>query len=183
MEKQGIAKQIQVAKGIIDWKKIPWGPIAAGLTVSIIGSTIDTFADEIIDWLKGQNLKSKSKEYYVEMLKAHPSLKKEDPKVVARYWASLFHFAPYMAADPMSSGAFIRQQFSGGYPELYGGPLIDTVNNLTGINKSLTDSRSKGRGFREAVNPAASQMLGLTYRNFAGFKEDEPKPEKEKKKS
>lgn len=151
-----------------------WGEVAtlmtAGIVTSIAGSTIAMFADDIRDWLKAKNLKSKSKEYYQEMLKAHPSLKKEKPELVAQYWASLFHFAPFMAADPLSSGAFIRQSIRRGLPEEFGGPTIDTYSTLASINKSLSDANSTKRPFSEVTSSAAGKIIGTGYENFLGLK-------------
>jgi len=154
--------------------KIQWGAVAA----SIIGSgTImigSVFADEMLAWFKENKMKSKSKEYYREMLKAHPALKKEDPKVVARYWASLFHFAPHMAADPLSAGAFIRQSIDRGFPELYGGPPVDTYNTLAAIQKAQTEAKQEKRRFSEIADAAVGKVVGtgLVYESGYGSKSD-----------
>ncbi len=147
-----------------------WQGIGTAIGASIVGSTIAAFSDEILNWFKEKNLKGKSKEYYQEMLKAHPSLKKEKPELVAQYWASLFHFAPFMAADPLSAGAFIRQSIRMGLPEEFGGPTIDTYNTLANINKSLTDARAGTRPFSEAASTAAGRVLGTGYEGLLGFK-------------
>jgi len=139
--------------------KFPWDTLITATAGSIIAVGISAFADEIIDWLKGQNLKSKSKDYYEQMIEAHPQLKKENPEVVARYWASLYHFAPMMAADPLASGAYIRQSIARGYPEEFGGPPIDTYSTLTGINKDMTSGRSRG-ALTEMGIGAGTKFLG-----------------------
>lgn len=142
--------------------QINWGGVAT-TALGIAGAmAIATFADSIIDALKESNLKSKSKEYYEEMLKAHPALKKQDPKVVAQYWASLFHYAPHMAADPLSAGAFIRQSIDRGFPDLYGGPPVDTYSTLAGIQKAVTDSRQSKNRFSEAATSAAGKVMGTS---------------------
>ncbi|HEC63838.1 hypothetical protein LCGC14_1478360 [marine sediment metagenome] len=153
-------------------KTLPWATIGAGLAVSIIGSTVAAFADTMLEWFKENKSKSKGKEYYIEMLKAHPSLKKEDPKVVAQYWASLFHFAPHMAADPLSAGAFIRQSIARGFPEQFGGPPIDTYSALTGINKSIADIKESKRRFSEIATSAASKVVGRGYEDIAGYRRE-----------
>ena len=43
---------------------------------------------KLISKIEEHGHKAKSKEYYQKMLEAHPSLTKEDPSVVAKYWAS-----------------------------------------------------------------------------------------------
>ena len=125
--------------------KFPWETLITATVGSVLAIGVGAFADEIVDWLKENRQQSKGKEYFKEMLKAHPSLKKEEPQLVAKYWASLFHFAPHMAADPLSSGAFIRQSIDRGYPDLYGGPPVDTYSTLAGIEKAHADSSPKGR--------------------------------------
>jgi len=147
----------------------PWGQVATAIVGSAIAATMGAFADEIIDWLKENKLKSKGKQYYEEMLKAHPSLKKEDPKTVAQYWASLFHFAPHMAADPLSAGAFIRQSIDRGFPELYGGPPIDTYSTLAGINKSVAETKTGPGRFSGITDAAVGKLLGATLIARAGI--------------
>ena len=167
-------------KGLVQ-RAIPWASIGAAIGASIIGSTIAAFADEMIDWFRDKSMKSKGKEYFIEMLKAHPSLKKEDPKVVAQYWASLFHFAPHMAADPLSSGAFIRQSIARGFPEQFGGPPIDTYSALTGINKSIADLKNQPSRFSDATSSAAGAILGTSYEHFARFPKEEKKSYRKRK--
>lgn len=111
--------------------------MAAGLTISA------KVIDEIIAYLKERNVKAKSTKYYAQMLEAHPELKKEKPTVVARYWASLYHFAPYMAQDPLAAGAFIRQSLARGLPDEFGGPAPDTYSTLTGINESILKAKGQ----------------------------------------
>jgi hypothetical protein len=159
---------IQVLKGMIN-KSQTWKNLAAGLAISIMGSTVAVFIDEMLEWFKENKLKSKGKEYFQEMLRAHPSLKKEDPKIVAQYWASLFHFAPHMAADPLSAGAFIRQSIARGFPEQFGGPPIDTYSALTGINKSIADVKERKRFSKEIAGTAAGAVLSKGYLDYAGY--------------
>lgn len=146
-----------------------WGMVATSIVGSSAAMLLGYFADEVVSWLKEKNVKSKSKEYYQEMLKAHPALKKQDPKVVAQYWASLFHFAPHMAADPLSAGAFIRQSIDRGFPELYGGPPVDTYSTLTGIQKAVTDSNKSTGRFSDVAQSAAGSVLGKALQDYAGY--------------
>jgi len=153
----------------------PWGQVATAIVGSAIAATIGTFADEIVDWLKDNKLKSKSKEYYQEMLKAHPALKKENPEIVARYWASLFHFSPHMAQDPLSAGAFIRQSIDRGFPELYGGPPVDTYSTLAGIQKAHKDSKGTTGRFSAVTDTAMGKLLGTALISRAGYNQEEKK--------
>ena len=90
------------------------------------------------------HVKHQSAEYYEKMLEAHPKLKKEDPEVVAKYWASLYHFSPFMAQDPLSAGAYIRQSLDRGLEDL-GGPGHDTVNVLADINRKMVGSNAQAQ--------------------------------------
>jgi len=151
----------------VDWKTV--GAILLG-SVGAMG--VSRFIDEMISWLKENRIKGKSKEYFQEMLKAHPALEKQDPKVVAQYWASLYHFAPHMAADPLASGAFIRQSIDRGYPELYGGPPIDTYGTLSSINKSVADSKEGKTRFTDAATTAVGKVMGLGLADMSGYGSD-----------
>ena len=81
----------------------------------------------------------------MKMLDGHPELKKADPEQVAKYWESLYHFAPYMAQDPLAAGAYIRQSLARGYAEEFGGPPPDTFATLSNINKQMVDSAKSGK--------------------------------------
>lgn len=112
----------------------------AGVAAAFAGVT--TFVAAMIDWFKANRLQAKSKEYFAKMIEAHPQLKKEKPEIVARYWQSLYHFAPYMAADPLAAGAFIRQSLARGLPEEFGGPPPDTYVTLSDIQQKQKDKDS-----------------------------------------
>jgi len=113
----------------------------AGAGVAAAGA----FLDKMMDYFRNKNIKAKSSEYFQKMLEEHPALEKEDPAQVAKYWASLYHFAPYMAQDPLAAGAYIRQSLARGYADEFGGPPPDTFNTLSDINKKLVDVASHGR--------------------------------------
>jgi len=89
------------------------------------------------------------------MIEAHPQLKKEKPEIVARYWQSLYHFAPYMAADPLAAGAFIRQSLARGLPEEFGGPPPDTYVTLSDIQR-----KSQGDVQTSDIPGAAAKEVG-----------------------
>ena len=63
-----------------------WGPyILASIAAGAALQGINIMIDKIIDHVQAHGHKAQSKEYYVKMLEAHPNLKKEDAKVVAKY--------------------------------------------------------------------------------------------------
>ena len=120
-----------------------WLPfIAASVMAGSLLQGMQAFIDKLISKIEEHGHKAKSKEYYQKMLEAHPSLTKEDPSVVAKYWDSLFHFAPGMAQDPLASGAYIRQSLDRGLEDV-GGPSADIVKNLTDIDGSLTRTKKE----------------------------------------
>jgi|APSaa5957512535_1039671.scaffolds.fasta_scaffold33065_2 hypothetical protein len=134
----------------------------AGTAAIAVGIAVATkFVDEMVEWFKDQRLKSKSSEYYGQMLKAHPELLKEDPKVVARYWSSLFHFAPFMAQDPLASGSFIRQSLARGLPEEFGGPPPDTYATLSDIQGKATGKTEKGETFKSFTSGAIKDSFSI----------------------
>jgi len=110
------------------------GKLVAFSTIAV-GTGI--FIEKMLDHLDTMRIKAKSPEYYKRMIEAHPELKKEDPEAVARFWASLYHFAPSMAQDPIASGAFIRQSIRKGLYEEFGGPPPDTYATLGDIEGKL----------------------------------------------
>ncbi len=130
--------------------------VAAG--ISLMG--IYFAVDQIMDYLQQKGKAVKSKEYFQTMMKAHPQLQKEDPKVVAQYWESLYHFAPDMAEDPLAAGAWITQSVRKLSGQELGGPSPDSYATLTQINKSMKDANQDGSiKSREFILPEMSKGL------------------------
>ena len=116
----------------------------------------------MVDYLHARGEKSASKEYYIKMLEEHPTLSKEDPKTVAKYWSSLYHFAPHMAKDPLAAGSYIRQSLDRGSEEL-GGPDPAVIKNLTDIENQTTAAKARKSLFTPTIDVAeANPMRGLT---------------------
>jgi len=134
LEKRAAGKEI-IGKAAIG--KFNWGTARKLLTIAGISITAGVFIEKILDALKEAGVRAKSSLYYQKMLDAHPELLKEDPVEVAAYWASLYHFAPTMAQEPMAAGAFIRQSIMKGVRKEFGGPPADTYATLTGIEDKL----------------------------------------------
>lgn len=131
-------------------KEAGWGTVGQSIFNVTAAVGIARFLDVMLEHLDKKRVKKQKPEFYAKMLAAHPELKKEDPKLVARYWASLYHFAPYMAQDALASGAFIRQSIARGLPSEFGGPAPDTYLTLTDIEQKLT----KGKGTSFAASAA-----------------------------
>lgn len=161
---KGLSKARKTWRSGLKTKVLGGAAIALGITVTA------KLVDEIVKYLKERNLKAKSTKYYAQMLDAHPELKKEKPAVVARYWASLYHFAPYMAQDPLAAGAFIRQSIARGLPEEFGGPAPDTYKTLTDINEGVMKTTQPGSG-KDGIggtvqNAFASSVIKDYMENF-----------------
>ncbi len=119
-----------------------WLPyLAASIVAGSVLQGMQAVIDKIIEKVEEHGHKAKGKDYYQKMLEAHPSLMKEDPEVVAKYWDSLYHFAPQMGQDPLAAGAYIRQSIDRGLEDV-GGPSPDMVKNLTDIDGSLTRTKA-----------------------------------------
>ena len=132
----------EVEQTFTKYAQVGWGSkllLGAAAAIGIGGGS--KIVEELVEYVRERSTAAKSPEYYAKMLEAHPELKKEDLKVVARYWSSLYHFAPFMAQDPLAAGAFIRQSIARGLPSEFGGPAPDTYLTLADINKKSLEAR------------------------------------------
>jgi hypothetical protein len=118
--------------------------VGVGAGVLAVGALGEIISDKVKDIIH----ESKSSQYFEEMLEAHPSLKKEDPEEIAKYWASLYHFAPQMAQDPLAAGAYIKQSIARLSGEQFGGPPPETFNTLVDVQKKYTEGRGKPKESR-----------------------------------
>lgn len=149
---------IKVAKDI---RPFSWSNIGRIAAVSAIGISTAVIIEKLIDELQELRIKAKSPKYYAKMMEAHPSLKKEDPKLVAKYWASLYHFAPSMAQEPIAAGAFIRQSIRKGLHEEFGGPPPDTYKTLAEVEQKAQKSSPTDKGFlRSMIGGVGSAFTG-----------------------
>ncbi len=134
-----------------------------GLPIVAAGATLMTLffaADQIIDYLEKKGKAVKSKEYFQAMLKAHPQLQSKDPKIVAQYWESLYHFNPAMAEDPLASGAWITQATRSLSGLELGGPAPDSYATLTQIAKQMKESKVSNKiNASEFILPDISRGL------------------------
>lgn len=116
-------------------------PAATQVTIltsaGLAGAAFDSFFNAMKEWFKKNNGQKKKNEYFEKMLTTHPDLMKEDPEMVAKYWDSLYHFAPMMAADPLAAGSYIQQSLQRGYG--FGGPPPDVFRTLADIQKTFND--------------------------------------------
>ena len=141
-----------------------WMPfVLASVAAGALLQGVQIFIDKLVDVIEEHGHKAKSKDYYKKMLDAHPSLTKQDPRTVAKYWDSLYHFAPSMAEDPLAAGAYIRQSLDRGLEDL-GGPSPDIVQNLTGIDAALTKTKEikkPGKKFMDVTQLYPAKEVGL----------------------
>lgn len=124
----------------------------------------EKFIEMVVDIVSRQYNIYKSREYFEEMVRAHPQLKQFKPEDVAKYFSSLNHFAPSMAKDPLASGAYITQSLKKLSDEELGGPPPDTFSTLTDIEKKLSDSRGGGK------KPATAYSKIIENAAVLGFK-------------
>ena len=150
-------------------KKMGFGKSPLWLSALATGGVIvgiSAIADKMIEFLRERATAAKSRSYYEKMLEAHPNLQKEDPKVLAKYWESLYHFAPHMAADPLASGAYITQSINRLSNEQLGGPPPDTFSTLTDIQKKFNEGRPKKDDLgNSARKDAVAQIIRQMYAN------------------
>ncbi len=133
--------------------------LGGAVALGVIGVT--KAVDLIIDKIKSMQVQSESKEYFQKMLDAHPTLANADPELVAKYWASLYHFAPAVAHDPLASGAYIKQSIMKLSNDQFGGPPPETFNTLSGIQKSYNDGRAENSGYSDiAKKKAVNSVIG-----------------------
>lgn len=142
--------------------KVPALRNALMVGLGVVGVSIA--ADAIIKFFKSQYKEYKSQDYYQKMLEAHPQLLQEDPKEVARYWESLYHFAPHMAEDPLAAGAYITQSLRRLSGEQLGGPPPDTFATLADIQKKGKEGKSASDDLGiKARQEAVSQIVRGMY--------------------
>ena len=100
-------------------------------------------ADNLVNAIK----EPREKEHHFNtMLKENPSLKHEDPGVVAKSFNTLWHFNKDMAKDPTTSGAFVRR--AAVFKDE--GIQANDIKTLTDIRKNMSTSTTSARkGFFE----------------------------------
>ena len=127
--------------------------------VSLLGSAIGSFADNIYRSVAGRIGEVQKPIYFKRMVEAHPELSKENPESVGKLWRTLYHHAPDMAKDPVAAGAFIRQSIGRGYIEEWGGPSPDTYKTLTDVQKGLADRRPDASDIGAAAKKGFSATM------------------------
>jgi hypothetical protein len=121
--------------------------VSAGIGVAAAGAKMGIKAYE------DYKLDSQKDELFREVLKLHPDLiaQKERAKM---YFAALIHFSPVVASNPLAAGAYIKQALQ--YDHVAGGPLPQTVNELTQIQKQTMDARKNS-----PLSPLGTVMSGI----------------------
>jgi hypothetical protein len=104
--------------------------LGAGSTLAAMG--VDAIYEKYLDKQKLPAFK--------KMLEYHPELKERDPKLVARYFDSVWHFSPHLATDPLAAGSYIRTAMN--FHETTGGPPLNTAVDLTSLEKNVGQNRN-----------------------------------------
>ncbi|MCA9381723.1 hypothetical protein KC678_05635 [Candidatus Dojkabacteria bacterium] len=138
--------------------------VGAGIGISTL------LVEQLAKIISEQHHIYKSKEYYEKMLQEHPQLKQFPPEDIAKYFKSLNHFAPSLAADPLAAGAFLTQSLKKLSGEELGGPPPDTFNTLTDIQKKISDSRGSKSNVANKIyeTVTSSTIKGLMGNGFGG---------------
>ncbi len=131
--------------------------LGIGIAAGVTGVTY--IADLIIDKLRENRQQAASAEYFQKMLEAHPTLQKEDPELLAKYWSSLYHFAPNMAQDPLAAGAYIKQSIVRLSHDQFGGPPPETFSTLTQIQKQYRESNKSQDSLNDAARKKAVEQV------------------------
>ena len=140
------------------WKQV--GDKALFGAAAMLGIlTVSTIADLIIKSLKNVQDSRKKKKLFEKMLEEHPQLQKVDPELLAKYWESLYHFAPYMAEDPLAAGAYLTQAISRTSSSEFGGPPPDTFNTLVDIHKKMKDTRGRGSKVSDTAKLTTTSVI------------------------
>ena len=108
-----------------------------------IGGAIFTGLDALVDELQDYKLDKKKQPKFEEMLLIHPDLRTD--KIKAKiYFDALWHFSPSMAKSPLAAGAYIKQALR--MHHVAGGPLPESIGQLSQIEKNLAQAQHAGKG-------------------------------------
>lgn len=151
------------------WQSIGKPVVQSLGTAAIIGLGV-AGADAIMDALDERKTEKKTKEYYQKMLDMHPQLKEMDPATVAKFWDSLNHYAPYIAQDPLSAGAYLVQTINRTAGDDIAGPSPDIVHTLVEIERKSNSKDKDSKTIRELFrDKAVDTALGNSLKSFSLF--------------
>lgn len=148
---------------------ISWGDVGTnvvnGLAVGGALFGVATIAEKIVDLVNEKSAVKQEKKYFEEMLGYYPQLQKESPEKVAALWTSLTHYAPAMAADPHSAGAFIVQSLKHTMFDEFGGLPPDTYKTLAETQKLFVEARKKDSLVDEIKKQTVIKSIGNILSN------------------
>jgi len=146
--------------------------LAAGLGVSAGLGLASGVAQLGVDAYMKHKTESEIDSLFADMLRLHPELREKRERSLL-YFKALAHFSPAVIQNPLAAGAYIKQALQFDY--VAGGPLPETVNMLSQIQKLHTDARKdapKGTlgtmfsGLKES--PTKIMPSFLSYGDFNG---------------
>lgn len=114
---------------------------AMGAAPLLIGGATDLVQKILLDRKKGPAFQA--------MLDAHPTLKKEDQVLLAKYFDSMWHFSSHLAQDPLAAGAYIRSALQ--YHGAYGGPTPNMAKDINTLQREFRQDSARGNGYGDYV--------------------------------
>lgn len=144
--------------------------LAAGLGASIGLGLTAAGAQAGLKAYERYKITQDQESLFKEVLRIHPDLaaNKERAKL---YFVALIHFSPVVAQNPLTAGAYIKQALQ--YDHVAGGPLPQSINELTQIQRQVTEAHKNApkstlgtvlSGVTEA--PVKALPSFLTYSQF-----------------
>ncbi len=116
--------------------------LASALGLTLVTGAAAAGADMAVAGYQQHKLEQSKDPLFREILALRPELKQNQTRAKL-YFDALMHFSPAIAANPLAASTYIAQALE--YDNTIGGPTPDVLNTLTGIQKSIDDSR-KNRG-------------------------------------
>ena len=115
------------------------GFAVAGMALATFMEILKGLEGKIIDWTTDL----RKPKMFEDMLEVHPDLRELPLDRVKLYFESLIHFSPVLAENPLAAGAYIKQVMK--YDHVAQGPLPETVQLVSTIEKTRRDAQSKSR--------------------------------------
>jgi hypothetical protein len=112
--------------------------LAGALGVTLLTGATAAGTDLAVAKYQQHKIEQSKDPLFREILSLRPELKQNQTRAKL-YFDALMHFSPAIAANPLAASTYIAQALE--YDGSIGGPTPDVLNTLTGIQKSVDDSR------------------------------------------
>lgn len=120
-------------------------------------------------------LDSSKEPLFQEMIVLHPELIKseKDEDITRKYYEALWHFAPAIAQNPITAGAYLKQSL--GMHHLYQGPLPEMIQKATSIQKEVAQGTPEQKEFSTPFSAFMMPMKPMPGKAYDAFKTTERK--------